>query len=116
MIVSKKTIERLGKKGNYLAQISDDSNFTFFQFCKCWMDKRCSGIRSRPTQNDELKCWTYASQETDSVQECQSLKGMEKFCYLGHAIDLVQNADYISLVCVVSGYMGVRCGQLKETM
>ena len=50
------------------------------------MDKRCCGIRGRPTKNYELKCRTCAIQETDRVEECQSLEGIEKFCYLGHTI------------------------------
>lgn len=87
MIVSEQAreVREKGKLPCSYFRKSMNSNFTLFQFCKCRMDKRCSGIRGRPRQNDELKCRTCPSKQTERVEKCQSFEGIEKFGYLGHA-------------------------------
>ena len=35
------------------------------QFCRCWVHKRCSGIRGKLKEDSKIKCQTWASQQTD---------------------------------------------------
>ena len=66
-------------------------NSILYQFYKCQVYKRCSGIRGKLKEDSKFKYQTCANQQTGIVQVCpdiqlnsQSLEILEKFCcYLG---------------------------------
>ena len=51
-----------------------DSYFILYQFCKCYVYKRCSVIRGRPERHDKFKCRICTNQGTDAADECVSLE------------------------------------------
>ena len=83
-----KTKESLEKEREFLCAVwrkGASYNFIFHQFNKCLVHMRCSNIRGKQKQGDELKCCVI--QDTDTVGECQGIKlnsqSLEavEFCY-----------------------------------
>lgn len=81
------------KKGKMIVRIenprkSENKESIMCQFCKCWVNKRCSSIRGRVKQDVEFKCWICAVQEKDTgcpgvLLNDVPLKLVKKFCCLG---------------------------------
>ena len=72
MMISNEKAGKVRKEGNITCAICRkgvDSNFTLYQFCKCWVHKWCSGISGRLKQDDEFKCQIWAIQEIDTTTE-----------------------------------------------
>lgn len=67
------------------------------------MLKRCSDIRGKQKQGDELKCCTCAIQDADTVEECQGIKlnsqsfEAVEFCHLADTIGARRGAVNSSL-------------------
>lgn len=89
-------LQMSGKMGKFpfavYGKVVSSTSITY-QFCRFWVQKKCSGFRDRRKQDDECKCRTQASQEIDTVDQClnvqsngQSLEVVEMFCYLGDTI------------------------------
>ena len=63
------------------------------------MHKRCSGIRGKLKKDSKFKCRICRNQQTDVAQDCpviesngQSLKIVEKICYLGDTVGAKRGA------------------------
>ena len=72
-------------------------NSTPCQFCRCWLLKRCSGIRVKLKDDSKFKCQTCVKQETDITKDFpgielndQSLETMEKLYYLDSVITRIR--------------------------
>ena len=62
------------------------SNLIPYQFCRCWVHKRCSGIRGKLKEDSKFKCHTFGNQQTDTAMSDringQSLEIVKRFYYL----------------------------------
>ena len=74
-------LEKLQKKeeGKIFCSVSAKgviSNSNLFQFCRCWIHKRFSGIRGDLKDDCEFGCQTCASEETHNREMYRHINGM----------------------------------------
>ena len=44
-----------------------------WQFCRCWLHKRCNGIIGKPKEDSEFKCQTCANRQIDIAEDCPGM-------------------------------------------
>ena len=95
IMISRENAGKVKREG-FLVLFGIDSCSILSRFCRCWVHKRCSGIRGKLEEDTKFKC---ANQQTDIAEEClgielngQSLEIEEEFCYLGDIIGARGNA------------------------
>ena len=54
------------------------------QFFRCWLHKKCSGIRGKLKEDSKFKCQTCESQEENIIENCP---GME---LKDHSLEIVE--------------------------
>ena len=81
---------------------SKSSNSILCQFWRCRVHERCSGIRAKLEKDSNFKCQSSANQHIGIAEDFpgielngQSLKIVEKFCYLCDKIGTRGGEDYI---------------------
>ena len=81
---------------------SASSNSILCQFCSCWVHKWCSGIRGKLEKDSNFKCQASANHHAEIAENFpgiglngQSVKIVEKFCYLGGTVGARGVADDI---------------------
>ena len=46
-------------------------NSIICQFCRCWVHKRCSGVRGK--LKEDIKCQTSTNHQTDTTEGCPGI-------------------------------------------
>ena len=50
------------------------SNSILCRFCRCWLHKRCSAIRSKLKEDSKFKFQTCANQQKDIAEDCAGIE------------------------------------------
>ena len=86
-MISSENAAKITDKGKFPCVVSREGICS--NSIRCWVHKRCSGIRSKLKEDSKFKCQTYANQQRDIADDClgmklsgHSLEIVEKFCYL----------------------------------
>ena len=89
---------------------SRSSNSILCQFWRCQVRERCSGITGKLEKDSNFKCQSSANQHTGIAEDFpgielngQSLKIVEKFCYLCGKIGRRGDEDYIVITTTRMG-------------
>ena len=67
MIISSENAGKVTTQGKFPCAVCRKglgSNSILSTFCRCWLHKRCSGIRDKLKEDSKYKCQAYANQQT----------------------------------------------------
>ena len=113
MMISGENAGKVTIKGKFLCAVCRKdvgSNSILCQFCRCWVHKRCSGIRGKLKVDSKFKCQTCMNQQMDIAEDYpgielhgQSLEIVEKF-YLGDTTGAREGACDSVIIRIKSGW------------
>ena len=83
------------------------SNSIPCQFCRNWVQKRCSD-RDKLKEDNKCKCKTCANQHTGTVEDCPDIEIVEKFCYFGNTIGAGEGAFDSDITVIRGGWCKFR--------